>query len=168
MASLIAAASTMAATNALLAALAFVVQRLLARLGVEGQELVDSLAVAGTDARAGLPHHALDVALPLVFKDELAVDRARDRVALAAARGEQLVTRLHVGWVLGDVDLGGPLVVGRDSRIERLLRARAEPARETDGECDTRGERQQRRSHKPPLRIGTRPGSRSVNHNRPN
>src|SRR5579871_2281375 len=99
-----------------------VVERLLARLRVVHQELEDLLAVVGADERrAGLAHHPLDVALPLVIERELAVDRARDRVAAAALLREQRILLLHVGRVLRDVDLRGPLVVRQDARIDLIV-----------------------------------------------
>src|SRR5581483_104758 len=105
-----------------------VVERLLAGLRVEHEELEDLLAVVGVDERgAGLAHHAVDVAIPLFLEHVVAVDRPRDRVTAAALLGEHGVLLLHVGRVLRHVDLRGPFVVLQNARIERLvfvLRAR--------------------------------------------
>src|SRR5262249_29877314 len=76
---------------------------------VVAEELGDALPRLLVDPRAGTAGHLLDVALPF-FRGEARIDGPRERVALAALDGEDLVALALVRRVVGHVDPVRPLV----------------------------------------------------------
>src|ERR1035437_5558750 len=76
---------------------------------VVGKEFEDCLALAVADAGVRLVHHALYVALPLIFGHR-GVDGAGNGVALRAFVGKHLVPLLLRRRIAGDIGLVWALV----------------------------------------------------------